>query len=132
MAPTTLRYEGGADLSFRDGSGAKRRVLRGEVFEVDPATAAILLADPAVKHASSPTSVPETAPGEPGVIGIADLPSGGRRGGGKAKPAPQPAAAGSPAPETPEASEPETEPDLADEPTSVPETAPGVPVVLGE
>lgn len=45
--PVPLVFRGGADLSFRDGFGAKRRVLRGEAFLVDPATAALLLSSDA-------------------------------------------------------------------------------------
>lgn len=70
MAPTTatlvLAGEGGS-LSFRDGTGAKRRVLPGIPFEVDAATAAILLADPNVRAAGAgdvprATSTPVTGP----------------------------------------------------------------------
>ncbi len=44
-----LLYRGGADLSFRDASGRKRRILRGLPFMVDAATAELLLAtDPAI------------------------------------------------------------------------------------
>ena len=39
-----LVHHGGATLNFRDGSGAKRRVLRGVSFVVDAATATLLLA----------------------------------------------------------------------------------------
>src|SRR4051794_32545228 len=48
MGTTNLRYEGRGDLSFRDGSNAKRKVGAGESFAVDPDTAAILLQDPNV------------------------------------------------------------------------------------
>lgn len=51
MAPTSSRLVltgGAADLSFRDGTGAKRRVLPGQPFDVDEQTASILLADPNV------------------------------------------------------------------------------------
>jgi hypothetical protein len=44
-----LLYRGGADLSFRDASGRKRRILRGLPFMVDAATAELLLrTDPAI------------------------------------------------------------------------------------
>ena len=77
MAPTTattlvLLGEGGS-LSFRDGTGAKRRVLPGVPFEVDGATAAILLTDPSVRGATS-EDVPRgtTAPAS-GPITLEDL-----------------------------------------------------------
>jgi hypothetical protein len=63
MATTTDRLVllGGADLGFRDGSGAKRRVVRGEEFEVDADTAEILLTDPNVQRAAD---VPRGTTGE--------------------------------------------------------------------
>jgi hypothetical protein len=67
-----LLYMGGADLSFRDGSGAKRKVLRGATFTVDRATASILLLDPTVSETDGdlavdaseapPAAAPEVAP----------------------------------------------------------------------
>lgn len=66
-SPTDVRltYAGGADLVFRDGSGARRRIRRGEAFAVDVATAAVLLAtDPAVSEADEapiPPSVGSTS-----------------------------------------------------------------------
>ncbi len=59
-----LVYRGGADLSFRDGSGTKRRVLRGVPFEVDGKTAELLLAtDPTVVISTSTSSpAPEAVP----------------------------------------------------------------------
>jgi hypothetical protein len=49
-----LVHLGGATLNFRDGSGAKRRVLRGVPFSVDAATASILLrTDPSVSIAEA-------------------------------------------------------------------------------
>ena len=52
---TTLVLAGkGGSLSFRDGSGAKRRVLPGVPFEVDADTAAILLGDPNVTPFAEP------------------------------------------------------------------------------
>lgn len=48
--PITLVYRGsGADLTFRS-AGARRHALRGVPFEVDGATATILLSDPAVER----------------------------------------------------------------------------------
>jgi hypothetical protein len=57
-----LVHHGGATLNFRDGSGAKRRVLRGIAFTVDAVTAALLLrTDPSISVAeaevASPTAV---------------------------------------------------------------------------
>lgn len=43
----TLRF-GGGSLTFADATGARRRVLGGQAFEVDNATAALLLQDPGV------------------------------------------------------------------------------------
>lgn len=65
MADKTERLVlvGGVDLGFRDGTGAKRRAVRDEPFEVDAATAAILLTDPNVQRvgdAPRPTVVPTT------------------------------------------------------------------------
>jgi hypothetical protein len=47
-AGVCLLFTGGADLSFRDGSGTKRRALRGVPFVVDAVTATILQLDPTV------------------------------------------------------------------------------------
>lgn len=47
MAPqhtVRLVYRGGADLTFHDGTGQRRKVLHGEPFDVDRATADILRA----------------------------------------------------------------------------------------
>ena len=71
-----LVFRGGADLSFRDGSGTKRRVLRGVPFIVDAATAELLLAtDPTVSLADlepDEAIVPSPAPAV-----AADAPQGG-------------------------------------------------------
>jgi hypothetical protein len=78
MAPTTSRLVllgGAADLSFRDGSGAKRRVLPGVPFEVDADTAAILLGDPHVQPFADPDDVSarNDAPDPPAVPTAAEL-----------------------------------------------------------
>ncbi len=69
MAPTTtsrlVLVGGAADLSFRDGSGAKRRVLPGVPFEVDADTAAILLGDPNVTAYADPDEGSARNDGEP-------------------------------------------------------------------
>jgi len=49
----TLRYEGGADLTFRDKDQVRHKVAKGEDFETDAETAAILLTDPAVKDVAA-------------------------------------------------------------------------------
>lgn len=86
MSTTTLRYEGGASLSFRDGSGSKRKVLRGEVFEVDADTAEILLTDPAVSRADdvprgsteAPAPATTTSPAAPAGPSYAELQARGK------------------------------------------------------
>jgi len=66
-----LAHHGGATLSFRDGSGAKRRVLRGVPFVVDSATAEVLLTtDPSISVAEAedapvPVTTSVTTPVEP-------------------------------------------------------------------
>jgi hypothetical protein len=85
MAPTTtatlvLLGEGGS-LSFRDGTGAKRRVLPGIPFEVDAATAGILLDDPHVRRASAADVPRGTSEPPTGPIKLEDLAGhGGVRG----------------------------------------------------
>ena len=60
--PLVLVYRGGADLSFRDASGTKRRVRRGEPFTTDEATTRILLAtDPTVLPVELETALLEEA-----------------------------------------------------------------------
>lgn len=64
MGSHTLRYDGGESLTFRDGSGARRRVARGETFRVDEKTARILLdTDPSVTDTSSPVTATEDVSG---------------------------------------------------------------------
>lgn len=72
---TTLVLAGkGGSLSFRDGTGAKRRVLPGVPFTVDADTSAILLTDPHVSvfEASDKGSARNEAPG-PDAPTAADL-----------------------------------------------------------
>ena len=70
-----LAHHGGATLNFRDGSGSKRRALRGVPFRVDAATAGLLLAtDPSVsvsdaEDAQVPLGPPRAEPEMPAVEG---------------------------------------------------------------
>ena len=74
-----LVFRGGADLSFRDGSGTKRRALRGVPFVVDAATAELLLAtDPTVGLAElGPATVEDVVPPAPTPAAAASAPQGG-------------------------------------------------------
>lgn len=63
MAPSTtsLRYDGGGSLTFRDESGHRRTVTHTATFEVDQTTAEILMRDPSVVPADeAPSGSPQT------------------------------------------------------------------------
>jgi len=89
-----LAHHGGATLSFRDGSGAKRRVLRGAPFTVDAATAELLLAtDPAVHPADpEPESVEVTFTTAPVQVVAEPMPIAEASATGETIPLPPPAA----------------------------------------
>jgi hypothetical protein len=81
----TLRYSGGS-LTFGDTTGVRRRIPGGETFEVDEATAALLLEDPGVsrvdveetaraarKAARIAAAQEEDTPAEPEIVTAAQL-----------------------------------------------------------
>ena len=73
-----LVFRGGADLSFRDGSGTKRRALRGIPFVVDAATAELLLAtDPTVSLADLEPETAEDIVPPPAPAVAEEAPQGG-------------------------------------------------------
>lgn len=64
--------------TFHDARGLRRTVVLGEVFELDAATARILLkSDPEAFARAGNVDVPETAPAATGPITVADLGAGG-------------------------------------------------------
>jgi len=79
---------GAASLSFRDDTGAKRRVVQGEPFEIDADTATILQRDPYVvpwvepPKASAPADVVAARPADGAAEGQAPAAAAPDSGGG--------------------------------------------------